>query len=1106
MTTPESSGNADIEAEQIASLEAGVGVFSQQGDYWTLGLDRSTFPLKDVKGLAFIQHLLQHPHREFHALDLLGKASLDPTSKDAIVGREEALPVGVTIRPGLTGDAGEMLDAQAKREYKRRWHELKEAVEDQRERGNHERADQMETEIDFLEREIERATGMGGRDRRTGSNAERARLSVTRAIRTALQKINEQQTALGELLDRCIRTGTFCSYVPDFKHQVTWKFSTGNSAVVREVPAIKPSRALGNTSFLRSFTQGTVFVGREAERAMLSSALDQTLGGEGKVVLIGGGAGVGKTRIAAEISTQAARRGMLTFVGACYDRDEPVPFVPFVEIFEAALAQTRDQAALRNALGGDASEIARLVPQLRRAFPDISAPAELSPEQSRRALFNAVTEVVVRVSQDTPSLFLFDDLQWADEGTLLLLSHLARFISQLPVMIVGTFRDFELDRAGHLNRTLDELIRSHLVERFTLPGLPQAAVAQMLRGLSGREAPEAVVRLFHAYTEGNPFFVEELFKHLVEQGRLIDSDGEFRDNPKLNELEVPQSLRVVIGRRVARLTDDTQRALGTAAVIGRSFTFDLLRASTLSDADSLLDYLEEAEGAGLIASTLEYPEARFRFSHELIRQAVIGGLSHARQQRLHLKVADAVEQLYPDALEDHAEDLAYHLRHAGAAADSGRTIRYLKIAGERAVQRSANLEAISHFKNALELVKIIHETPDLLRQELQLQTALATALFATKGFSSHEVEAVCARARDLSHRIGEADHLFRALWGLWLNYASRAQYRAALELGEQCLQLAQSSQDPALLIEAHHALGVSRNTTGEFRRGLEHLERAVALYVPERHASHAYLYGQDPGAICLIHAGFSLWFLGYPDQALSKNAEGLALARKLPHPSSLATATAFAAWTEQLCRNAEAVEELAEVAVAISTEHNLAFNKGIGVGLRGWALIERGQQELGIAGMRQGLDTLRAADAVIMISYFSALLAEAYGEMGNAEEGLNVLAGVENTRERYWEAELHRVKGELILKRNVPKSSSRSDQAAAESYFHQALEAARAQEAKSLELRAATSISRLWMKQDRYAEARTLMTETIAWFTEGFSTPDLQEARLLLEDLERGGV
>jgi hypothetical protein len=411
--------------------------------------------------------------------------------------------VGLTLRRGLSGDAGEVLDAQAKLELKRKLVELNESLEDQRERGNHERADEIEEQIEFIHRVVAGAVGIGGRDRRAGSNAERARLNVTRAIKTALEKINEQDSGLASILDRCVRTGTFCSYVPDAESPLTWDFSTNDGTSARELPRDEPNRSYRSRNFLRAFTEGTNFVGRTAERALLRRALDEAQAGAGKIILIGGGAGVGKTRLAAEITAEATKRRMWTFAGGCYDRDEPVPLVPFVEILEAALGQSRDLAAFRQVLGNEASEIARLVPRLRQTFPDIVVPTELPdlPErQSRRVLFDAFTDLVKRVSNISPAVLLLDDLHWADEGTLLLLSHLAQFVPTLPVLILGTYRDSDLDPRGHLGRALDEMLRLHLVDCITLQGLTENTVADMLQALSGQVPPDSIAKLFYSDT------------------------------------------------------------------------------------------------------------------------------------------------------------------------------------------------------------------------------------------------------------------------------------------------------------------------------------------------------------------------------------------------------------------------------------------------------------------------------------------------------------------------------------------------------------------------------------------------------------------------------
>ncbi len=555
------------------------GIFARSGEYWTIGYGGKSFSLKEAKGLKYIERLLRHPGEEFHALDLL-REPIATTASGSTGGDLSAVLADPGVSIGGLGDAGEMLDAQAKHDYKRRLYELREELADLRDRGVVDRAEKVQSEIDFLAREIARAVGLKGRDRRVGVAVERARLNATRAIRAAVQRISEHHPALGEMLDRSIRTGSCCSYAPHPRTPVSWQFSLGVSQASAEDDAAVTLFLRREARFLEAFTEGTTFVGREPERATLRKFLEEARRGQGKVVVIGGAPGVGKTRIAAEIGAEASRDGFLTFVGGCYDREDSVPFIPFVEILEAGLAQAGSPAAFRDALGTDAPELARLLPQLRRLYSDIAAPLELPPEQSRRVLFNAVAALVVRTARRRPLLLLLDDLHWADEGTLLLLNHVAPLVAKMPVLIVGTYRDFELQPNRPLAKTLDVLIRLHLVERITLGGLSQDGVAHMLRALSGREPPEKVVDLFYSQTEGNPFFVEELFRHLVEQGKLTDSAGEFARTSELTGIDVPQTLRLVIGSRLARLSQATQKTLGAAA---GDWTFLHLRAARSLD-------------------------------------------------------------------------------------------------------------------------------------------------------------------------------------------------------------------------------------------------------------------------------------------------------------------------------------------------------------------------------------------------------------------------------------------------------------------------------------------------------------------------------------------
>jgi AAA ATPase domain/Cyclic nucleotide-binding domain len=707
------------------------GTFVQHGEDWTIGYGVVSFLLRNVLGLTYIHRLLQHPGEQFHALDLLtgavaGEALETGPSGAAHFGEGENLAFD------WLGDSGPLLDAQAKQEYRHRIAELKEELSELRERGSlnllgerdYQRREEIESELEVLTRQLAQAVGIFGRDRRSGSAAERARLNVTRAIRAAIQKISERHALLGELLGTCIQTGSFCSYIPNPRAPIEWKFAPGDTALsaLAQTPVLSFLQI--EASFVQSTASRTTFVGREEERTVLRRCLEGVKNGAGRVVIIAGPPGIGKTRISREAGEEARQRGFTALAGNCYDREDAVPFVPFVELLETILARAPSPAAVGEIFGEQAAELTRLLPQLRRLLPDLPPPMQASPEQSRRMLFNAMLELLQRQSARSPILLLLEDLHWADEGTLSLLVHLGRSISTMPVMIIATHRDDEIDMKPPLTKTLDDLNRSGVVERIPLRGLPEDAVAQMIEVLSGHQPAPALLDLIYSNTDGNPLFVEELVRHLEQSGAKDD----VLERLEQGEAVLPPNLRLVIGRRLRLVSKDTMRALGTAAVIGRSFTFALLEAATQADPEHLLDSIEEAERAGLISSKSQYPETCFKFAHELIRRSVLDEVSAARRQRLHLKIAHALEQLYADTLEEHAEDLAHHFWSAGEAADPLKIISYLQMAGEKAVQSSANMQAIDHFRKALQLICNLPESQERLRQELKLEIGLGRAL------------------------------------------------------------------------------------------------------------------------------------------------------------------------------------------------------------------------------------------------------------------------------------------------------------------------------------------------------------------------------------------
>ncbi|MBV8358523.1 MAG: AAA family ATPase, partial [Deltaproteobacteria bacterium] len=500
--------------------EAVTGIFARTGEYWTIGFAETRFNLKDSKGLQYIERLLRHPRDEFHVLDLINEsgANSDLDNDEGPVLHDPTLGIS------RLGDSGEVLDAQAKQEYKRRLSELRGEFEELRDCGLDERAAKVEAEIDFLEREIARAVGLGGRSRRAGSAVERARLNITRLIRRATKKVAEHNGEFAELLDRSIRTGAFCSYFPDPRTPILWEFSSAEIVPAKNerVPADGMRIALQFATVRpNSITTPKTFVGRETESAILQRYLDQTCRGIGGVVLIKGTAGIGKTRIANEIADEATRKGMTTFEGNCYEREDPMPFAPFAEILESALERASSREGFRTLLGSDAAEISRLLPQLRRLFSDIPEPMALAPSQSQRMLFNAVGNLLMRMV-DRPILLLLEDLHWADTGSLALFGHLARMVARFPVLMIGTYRDDELATNSSLAQTLQELIRLQLIEQVSLHGLPQEAVAAIVRTLWKREPPPGVAVQLREITTGIPFFVFELVRHIAERGELDD--------------------------------------------------------------------------------------------------------------------------------------------------------------------------------------------------------------------------------------------------------------------------------------------------------------------------------------------------------------------------------------------------------------------------------------------------------------------------------------------------------------------------------------------------------------------------------------------------------
>jgi tetratricopeptide (TPR) repeat protein len=689
------------------------GVFRKEGEYWTVGHGGKNFRLKDTKGLGYLAHLLRHPGVEFHVLDLFG--GLANRGEDDDIGATQGLPRGddelekAGMQIARLGDAGEMLDDQAKASYRKRLSELREELEEAKELGNVDRAERAEQEIEALTHELSRAVGLGGRNRRAASASERARQSITKTIKAVVERIAESDDELGELFARCIRTGTFCSYVPDPNFSITWEFSGPNferreQAANDSVASVTPDQSQTGTPVLEvsQFTLGdrTPFAGREVEREAIRTVIDRASKGQGAVVMVGGGAGVGKTRLATEMAEYASRKGFGIYVGHCYEREEPFPYLPFAEIIESALAHAASLEIFRRQLGDYASAMAQVAPSLRRVFPDIPEPIDLPAQQRRRYLFQSLSESVARAAQNRPLLFVLDDLQWSDESTLGLLIHLSNRISQFGLVIIGTYRDGYADSNPALVRSLEELIR-HGVRPLRLGGLSKESVTQMLRGLSNGQPPQQLVDAIFEESQGNPFFVEEVYRHLAEEGKVFDAAGQFRKDVEISDIDVPENVRLIIGRRLERFDENEKRVLSVAAMIGRSFSFRLLAEISQIDVDELFAVFEKAQRMGIIVPSSEGPEKPFTFAHELVRQTLLAGMSLPRKQQMHAAVANAIEQLYPRFINERAAEITDHLLKAGAFGDAAKLVRYMTLAGKNALESAAFEQARRSFRSAL---------------------------------------------------------------------------------------------------------------------------------------------------------------------------------------------------------------------------------------------------------------------------------------------------------------------------------------------------------------------------------------------------------------------
>jgi predicted ATPase len=604
-----------------------------------------------------------------------------------------------------------------------------------------------------------------------------------------------------------------------------------------------------------------------------------------------------------------------------------------------------------------------------------------------------------------------------------------------------------------------------------------------------------VVAQVVAKTDGVPLFVEELTKMVLESGLLQAREERYELTGPLPPLAIPATLHDSLMARLDRLA--TAKGLAQlGATLGREFSYELLQAVSPWDEGTVQRGLHQLVAAEFLYQQGLPPQATYRFKHALIQDAAYQSLLRSTRQQHHQHIAQVLEARFAELCQTQPELLAHHYTEAGLAEHA---IPYWQRAGQHASERSAPLEAISHCTTGIELLTTLPETRARTQHAVTLHLALGVALQMAKGFAAPEVEHAYTQAYAWCQQVGETPALVPVLWGLWRCYLNRPQLHTAREIGDTLLRLAQRADDPALAVLAHCALGMTWLFLGGLPAARTHLEAAIARYTPDQHRVSAFHLGLDPGVAGRAHAARTLWLLGYPAQALARVHEALALAHTLAHPYSLVAARIYAAFLSQYRRDMPAVHEHAAAAVALATAQGFSYWAAQGTSLRGWALALQGQGEAGLAQLRQGIAAQRATGAALHVPYFCTLLAEASAHLGHTADGLQALAEahslVEQQEERYWEAEVCRLRGVVLLRQpGTPPAE-------AEACFQRALDVTHRQEAKSLELRAAVSLARLWQRQGKRTEAHDLLSPVYGWFTEGFDTADLQEAKALLDEL-----
>jgi class 3 adenylate cyclase/predicted ATPase len=841
----------------------------------------------------------------------------------------------------------------------------------------------------------------------------------------------------------------------------------------------------------------TSLVGRSIELNLLLDRWQKIKEADGQVVLLSGIPGVGKSRLIHELKSNIQGQPHFLLNYQCSPYHSQSAFFPVIEQIElgaqiTAVDPDADKfskvKAYLSGLTDDPAESASLVARLLSILiEDQSDLSTLTSQQIKNRTVDKILELILALSARRPTLCIFEDVHWIDPSTLELLELAISRIDRARILLVVSYRpEFRHSWSTRANVTLHSLTR-----------LSRSEVTKMIKELlrEGSLSQQILDQIIEK-ADGVPLFIEELTTSIINTPKQNEQRNSSSLEPTpIGVAKVPDTLHDALMERLDRVAHG-RRLAQIAAVIGREFSYDLLSAASRTDETDLRFALSQLEEADVIYRTGVSPSVRFAFKHVLLRDAVYNSLLRGKRQEIHADIAAVLETHFREAVENRPEILAYHYSQAG---NNELAIRCWRKSGQRALANSANVEAIGHYRNALRLLMALPDTPERNKEEIEIQLALGIPLIAVQGYPAAETREAFARARSLCVKLDSPAEYFQALFGLWGHSWMGGKNEEAFAMANEFLSRSHELSDSILSMVAYRVMGSTLLTMGNFQQSRQHFEESIALSSSVGRQPISHLYMVEPKVASLLLLSWDLWFLGYPDQSLARVSEALALAQDLAHPYSIAFAHYMTSVVHLLRGDPARALENAERSLEMSREQRFSLYTLLSTISRGRALSELGRSLEGVAEIQKGIAEGRRTGVGFMLPMTYSWLADAHTKCGDNEIAASIveqtLREISDAAGRAWEAELHRQRAGIFLTLNPSKI------AVAELYLKKAIEVARRQNSKSMELRAATSLAKLWRRLERIDEAQELIEPIYSWFEEGTATTDLKRARDFLTAL-----